>query len=167
MYNYIQKITGKKYGELKHFFAQSFEHFLEIQELLKAQNIDVIHILSRNDYPDSMPWESLVHMEHSVTTRLFIQTNFYFYANVNGLNIFWGLDIEKPNNQNRYLQIDTKLVAQIIRLLNGKETILEDFKKALKLVHTQLSYNKDSLYYEFERQTEHLDEFTNHIINAI
>ncbi len=128
MYNYIQQITGKKFGELRLFYAQSFEEFLEIQEQLKTKNLDVININSRNDYPYSMPWENLVHMEHSGTTRLFIQTHFNFYANVNGLMLCWFMDIEKPNNQNRYLQIDTQLVAQIIKLLNGRETILEDFK---------------------------------------
>jgi hypothetical protein len=167
MYNYIQQITGKPYGELKHSYVQSFEQFLEIQEQLKTKNLDVIHILSRNDYPYSMPWENLVHMEHSGTTRLFIQTHFNFYANVNGLMLCWFIDIEKPNNQNRYLQIDTQLVSKVIKLLNRRETILEDFKKALKVVHTQLSYNKDSLYHDYQMQTEHLDEFTHDIINAI
>jgi hypothetical protein len=43
----------------------------------------------------------------------------------------------------------------------------EDFKKALKLVHTQLSDNKSSLYHDYEMQTEHFDEFTNCIIGNI
>jgi hypothetical protein len=170
MYNYIQKITGKSYGQLNHFFVHSFEQFMEIQEVLKTKNIDIIHILHNSDDISSLPWGNLVHMEQSGTTRLGIQTSFNFYANVDGLIAYWLLNIEKGNDHQRYLQINTKLVKQIIRLLNGHETILQDFKKTLKLVHTQISYNKDSLYHIYQRQTEHLDEFDefiNDIINTI
>ncbi len=167
MYNYIQQITGKTYAQIKHLYVSSFEEFLEIQEHLKTQNIDVIHILNRNDYPFSMPWENLTHMEHSGTTRLGIQTIFHFYANFDRLTVCWDLNIEKENNQRRFLQIDTKLVSDIIKLLSPYEKILDDFKNALLLVCIQLSNNKNSLCYDYQMQTEYFNEFTDNVINTI